>query len=311
MATATTEKVTFNKALQEKVKALIEDKKVDISTIARGINKSPTTISLYLSSKYPGRVDQVEESLKAYLNTFEKSEQAELKSLEFVETTIVKSIFKAANMCQMRGKMGVCYGSPGIGKTTTVMEYQKQNSGVIVVDPSENISARLVLTKLADHFNLPYANNTSIDEFINAISRKLARNKYLIIVDEAENLSIDCFKALRKVFDKSKGSCGLLFIGTDDLKKTLLKIKDGFSYILSRVGYIERLNALEIDDIRKLVFQYFPDCDEVLLKVIAKSCDYNARAIQNLLDLSLDIIKSSKTELNTDVIESAMGYFIL
>ena len=306
-----TEQQVFNRALQEKLKSMIDGKKVDITTIARGINKSPTTISLYLSSKYAGRVDTLEKDLNTYLNTLEKSEKAELKSLEFVETSIVKRIFNAANMCQMRGKMGVCYGAPGIGKTTTINAYKKQTSGVIVIDPCENISARTVLRHLADYFNLPYLNNTTQDEYIEMVSKKLDRNRYLIIVDEAENLRIECFKALRKIYDNCKDTCGLLFVGTGDLYSILLGIKNGFPYISSRIGYLEQLDALNPDDIEKLVHQYFPDCDNVLLKTIAKVCNRNARSIQNLLDLCLDITKSAKIELNLDVIEAAKGKLLL
>lgn len=302
-----TEEITDKETrkLQNRLKALIEEKKVDITTIAKGINRSPATVSLYLSNRYNGRVDMVEEDLQKYLQTFEQAEKTDFKSLEFIDTTIVKRIFNAANMCQMRGKMGVCYGNPGIGKTTAILEYQKQNTGVIVVDPFEQTSAKAVLKQIADQLKLNYHHNMTLDEFTNNVIKKLGKNKYLIILDEAENLKIDIFKIIRKIHDRTKNNCGVLFIGTGELQDLLSKVKNGFPYISSRIGYLERLDALKLADIEKLVFQYFPKCSEQMLKLIARYSGYNARSIQNLLDLCLDIIQSNNIELDSDVIESA------
>ena len=286
MTTVASEKNVYDKELQQKIRKLLESRKVDYSTIARGINKSPSTFSLYMKSNYNGDVKGLEDDLRKYVEFFEKKEQNENKSLSFVETSIVKRLFNAANMCQMRGKMGVCYGAPGIGKTTAVLKYKELGSGVIVVDPVENTSIRAILQNIADQLKLNYYQNITLDEFITNIIKKLEKNKYLIIIDEAENLKIDIFKAIRKIHDKTKNSCGILFVGTNDLFDLLKKVKNGFPYITSRIGYVEKLDALKQEDIEQLVTQYYPSIAKDLIKFIAKTCNYNARAIQNLLDLS-------------------------
>lgn len=151
MATEMLEKrKKYDSTLQEQVKKLLDSKKVDASTIARGIGKSPTTFSLYMQCNYKGNIEPIENELRKYLDFFSKKEKMETKSLNFVETSIVSKLFNAANMCQLKGKMGVCYGSPGIGKTTAILEYQKLKTCVIVVDPFEQSSTREVLQQIAD-----------------------------------------------------------------------------------------------------------------------------------------------------------------
>ncbi len=295
----------FNKEIQNSIKQLIDEKKLTVSTVAKGVNKSPSTLSLYISGKYPGDVAALEDDLKNYLNLFEKKENTENKALNFVETTITKRLFHAANMCQLRGKMGVCYGTPGIGKTTAINEYKKISSGVIVVDPFERTTAREVLKQIADQLKLTYLNNTSLDEFTTNVIKKLEKNKYIIIIDEAENLKIEVFKTIRKIHDRTKNNCGILFVGTDELRALLLKVQSGFPYISSRIGYLEKLDALKTSDVEKLVHQYFPKCNEKLLQYLAISANYNARAIQNILDLCFDFVKSENIELDTDVIDAA------
>ena len=297
MTTVASEKNVYDKELQQKIRKLLESRKVDYSTIARGINKSPSTFSLYIKSNYNGDVKGLEDDLRKYVEFFEKKEQNENKSLSFVETSIVKRLFNAANMCQMRGKMGVCYGAPGIGKTTAVLKYKELGSGVIVVDPVENTSIRAILQNIADQLKLNYYQNITLDEFITNIIKKLEKNKYLIIIDEAENLKID--------------SCGILFVGTNDLFDLLKKVKNGFPYITSRIGYVEKLDALKQEDIEQLVTQYYPSIAKDLIKFIAKTCNYNARAIQNLLDLSFEITTNQNIELSQDVVEAAKDKLLI
>ena len=68
----TTEKNIYDKGLQQKIRILLETGKLDASTIARGINKSPTTLSLYMKSNYNGDVQGLEDDLKKYVEFIEK-----------------------------------------------------------------------------------------------------------------------------------------------------------------------------------------------------------------------------------------------
>ena len=311
MTTVVNEKNIYDKELQQKIRDLLDTRKVDASTIARGINKSSTTLSLYMKSNYNGDVQGLEDDLKRYVEFLEKKEQTDNKFLNFVETTIVKRVFNAANMCQMRGKMGVCYGAPGIGKTTAIFQYKKIGSGVIIVDPYEGSSAKEILKQIADQLNLNYHHNMTLDEFSTNIIKKLQKNKYLIIIDEAENLKVDIFKIIRKIQDRTKNSCGVLFVGTNDLYDLLNKVKYGFPYITSRIGYLEKLDALKAEDVEQLVIQYYPKITKELMKFISKTCNYNARAIQNLLDLSFEITTKQNIELSQDVIEAAKDKLLI
>lgn len=158
---------------------------------------------------------------------------------------------------------------------------------------------------MAEQLKLNYFNNMSIDILTGLVIKKLEKNPQLIILDEAENLKIDIFKIIRKIHDRTKNNCGVLFVGTHDLSMLLHRVKSGFPYISSRIGYIERLDAVGLKDVEKFVYQYFPNCNNKLVSLIAKSTNYNSRCIQNLLDICYDIVKSNDIELNTDVIETA------
>ncbi|MBR1943115.1 AAA family ATPase [bacterium] len=297
--------------IQQKLNELISSKKTNITTIAKGINKSPSTVSQYLSNNYGGKINELENDLSAYLNLFKKHEAAEVKKLSYIETAVSKRIYNAANLCHIHGKMGACYGAPGVGKTTAIKEYQRINSGVLVVDPLENSSARQVLRQLSEQLKVSYYNSMVLDDVFNNIIKKIENNKHLIILDEAENLKIEVFKVIRKLYDRTNNNCGVLFVGTTELKMLLLKVQSGFPYISSRIGYIEKLDTIKPEDASKLISQYFPNASMELIKFLSKQANLIARNIQNMLDLCLDITKSNNIDLSIDVIEAAKDKLLI
>ena len=162
-----------------------------------------------------------------------------------------------------------------------------------------------LLQDIADQLKLNYYQNITLEEFTSNVIKKLEKNKHLIIIDEAENLKVDIFKILRKIHDKTNNSCGILFVGTYELFELLKKVKNGFPYITSRIGYITKIDSLSLSDVESLVVQYYPNCSKELIKTIAVVSHYNARAVQNLLDLCLEITTSEKIELSVDVIDAS------
>ena len=300
----------YDEALQTTIKELIRTGKTDSTSVAKSVNKSPATLSLYLKGAYNGKVAELEADLRNFLAYFEKQQNTVKKELKFFKTTIAKKIFKAAAMCQMLGKMGVCYGSPGIGKTTAINEYKKDTVNVILVDPFEQTSARSVLIQIAEQLKLNYRQNMTLEEFTANIVKKLGKNKYLIIIDEAENLKLDIFKILRKIHDKTKNNCGILFAGTHQLQELLLKTKKELPYISSRIGYVAKLEELNLNDVEELTLQYYPDSDKNRIKTFALYSRHNARHLQNILDLCFEATKTGG-KLTNEIIEDARECLII
>lgn len=293
------------------LKEIIETKKANITTIAKGVNMSPATISEYLQGRYKGRVDKLEEALNKYLNTFKKTDNALLKKLDFAETSIATRVFNAAQMCQVQGKMGIVTGMPGIGKTTAIKEYEKRMGSVILVDPFEMSNARTILKQIADVLKIQCHNNMSVNDIAEVVVNRLKRNKFLIIIDEAENVKIEVFKIIRKIHDRTEGALGVLFIGTEELFYLVQKVRNGFPYISSRIGYLEQLNNLDDNDIEKLVLQIFPNIDKSLIRDIGVRANYKARSVKNILDLCVSLTQSLNEKINSKIIAKAASMLLI
>lgn len=294
----------YDEKLLELVKKHLANSDVVQSTLAKRISKSPATLSQYLKGEYKGNVENLENDLRKYLKLVNAKKSNKKLKLGFEKTSVATKIIKIALMCQYNGDLAVCYGSSGLGKTTTLEYLKKEYSGIILVDPDENATPRAILKQIADGLKLGFY-DLMPEDFMANIVKKLKKSEYLIIVDEAENLKPDVFRTLRKIHDRCKGSCGLLFIGTERLRTNLEKKKGEFDYVLNRVSLKIKLSQLNKGDVKLLVKQIFPDASDEMVDVFSEVTENNARVLFHTIKRSVDIIKENDVELNADVIKEA------
>lgn len=296
--------------LHQKLTEFFVPEENEQSEFAKSIGYSPTTINMYIKGNYTGDIKKLEEKIRKQLTLLQLVKNNKRTQLAYIETTVASEILNIANMCQLNGEMGVCFGSSGLGKTTALKHLKDIRSNVIYVDPDENASPRAVLKKIAEELKVQYYDYILPDEFSEQILQKLKGKHYLIVVDEAENLRTDVFRVLRKLFDRCETTCGLFFVGTERLFGNFQRMKGEFNYITNRVALFKSLEDLKDTDIRQLVNQVFPNCDELNLKAFKVCSKNNARRLFNLLKRTVDIVKSAQETLNPEMIEAASGMLL-
>ena len=104
---------TYNAALQAQLDAyLSEQSGLPQSKAAAMIGVSPTALSQYRNSKYPGDVEAVESKIEEFLRTRSAAAQAEAEkapylSAGYVPTSVSEDVYKAIQYCQLeRRKSG-------------------------------------------------------------------------------------------------------------------------------------------------------------------------------------------------------------
>lgn len=114
---------TYNAALQAQLDAyLSEQSGLPQSKAAAMIGVSPTALSQYRNSKYPGDVEAVESKIEEFLRTRSAAAQAEAEkapylSAGYVPTSVSEDVYKAIQYCQLERGIVVLHGDAGIGKT--------------------------------------------------------------------------------------------------------------------------------------------------------------------------------------------------
>lgn len=294
--------------LLERAKNLLEVDGLTQKDLAKKLDISQTTLSQYLKGEYSGDIDKVNSKLLRFLDYSKNAKKYKKVSLDFVKTSISAKIFNIAQIAQYNGEIALCTGSSGLGKTTAIKQYAKEHTGVIVIDPDENIKVRNLLKLIAKPLKMQQGHIETNMDFCEKILKKLKNSNKLIIVDEAENLDISCFRVLRKIHDRCNGTCGLLFIGTEQLGNKLSSLKSEYMYIYTRFGYIDNLDNLTESDAKSMILQIFPNCEDNLVRLFYKVSMYNARVLFNLLKRVADMVRSSNESLNDKMIKSAGMY---
>ena len=291
------------------IRNLIQSDGLTQKEISKKIGVSQTVISLYLNDEYNGDIQKLEGDLLKFISEIKSQRKYKRVKLEFEKTSVAAKIFNIAQICQHNGEMALITGSSGVGKTTSIYQYAKEHTGVIVIDPDEKISVRTLLIYIGKALKLSIIQNEPSADFANKIVDKLKHSGKLIIVDEAENLDISCFKILRKIHDRCDFTIGLLFCGTEVLANKISSLHGENNYIFTRFAYIDSLERLTQADTKALVLQVFPNCDENLIQMFYKISKANARILFNLLKRTADMVASSDDELNPKMIKAA-GYYV-
>ena len=146
--------------------------------------------------------------------------------------TILTSQFKTI-VAELKGakedaRVRMIIGETGCGKSYSIARFLQNNpKGTYVITCSGQSSATSLIRRIM--LSLRMDGRGDNDYLLDRISvelrnQQLAGYKPILILDEAENLRLRTFQAIKTIYDYLKGYCGIVLIGTDQLLDTLEKL---------------------------------------------------------------------------------------
>lgn len=196
---------------------------------AKEAEMSPTTLSLWLQGKYPGNNANVEAKLRKWLET--RGERLSMQTLvaeapAFVASQTATEITNAFRYAQTLEDMVSVVGVPGIGKSTTCQEYQRQYSNVWIVEMASHTTGVVpVLKEICEAVGGDRASGAS--GLAREIKRKIRGTHGLLIVDEAHHLTPQSLDAIRSLHDSTGVAVAL--VGSVELSGKLEKMPQLYS----------------------------------------------------------------------------------
>ncbi|MEP9350603.1 AAA family ATPase [Xanthobacter sp. KR7-225] len=256
------------------VRRIIAEEGIAQTEIARQADIAYGTFTPWMTNKYAGDSAKIAVKVTRWLET--RRERARTLAVlpaapGFVMTSTAASFMETLAFSQATPDFGVIVGGAGVGKTTTIEEYQRRASNVTIVtgEPCHS-SPNNMLTAIATEMGIAERRSNMIS---GAIVARLRGASALLVIDEAQHLDSKALDQLRTIHDKAK--CGVVVAGNESVFARLQgdARTAQFAQLYSRVGARTVQSQSRPKDICALILAWGIDgeSDEgKLLKVIAR-----------------------------------------
>jgi len=219
--------------------AMIEDG-LSQNAAAHQIGYKSPTISAWLNKKYvTGNVDNICAGVWRWLKARGDSRKRHVarRTQSFVETNAAQIVANALHRAQFEPLMITITGDPGVGKTSAMREYQRTHNNVFLFTASVLVaSPKAIMGLICDELKIlegaPYTRPKKI-------GATLAGRDALIVIDEAQHLSMPAIDQLRSLYDDPRCSVGIVLAGNYMVRRNLTPGAAGTLYaqLTSRIGW--------------------------------------------------------------------------
>jgi len=264
--------------------------------IAKAIGINPGTLNQYLNQAYLGKVESINEKIKAYIER--EAERGDNWTDIIIQTDILQTINKTVKLIHAMRKIGVIYGPAGLGKTESAKQYVRTNPGAYLA------TARPVYKSVAGVITLLY--ETIFREVKNLPPRhasatlieRLRGSDAIVIIDDAHELTNDALEEVRAIHDASQ--CAFVLIGTEEILNRLQDRRTGkiLAQMSSRIP-VRRTFSLEPSrkDLRAVCEAYDVRNKEVIDRLAAKGRRGGLRLAVHQLKIARFLAQGKKVDL--------------
>ena len=272
--------------IRAELRELMDSHNYSTAFVANATGLAKSTISMWLNGNYNGKNDKITDAMNNFIQR-EKERSVE-NDLPFVDISIVKYVSEIGRLCHTQGKIGVCVGRAGLGKTVAVKKYTKDFQDSILIESDSGYTAKSLLKEI--HRRLGLSGKGSVYDLMDEVVRKLNQSGRLLIVDEAENLPYRALEITRRIHDKT--GVGVLLIGRSILLENLKGYNNQYDQLYSRVKYTKIIDRLLIQDVIKILESIGQDTK--LAETYLLYSDGNTRRLEHLISHSISVAKSNR-----------------
>lgn len=272
--------------IRAELRELMDSHNYSTAFVANATGLTKSTISMWLNGNYNGKNDKITDAMNNFIQR-EKERSVE-NDLPFVDISIVKYVSEIGRLCHTQGKIGVCVGRAGLGKTVAVKKYTKDFQDSILIESDSGYTAKSLLKEI--HRRLGLSGKGSVYDLMDEVVRKLNQSGRLLIVDEAENLPYRALEITRRIHDKT--GVGVLLIGRSILLENLKGYNNQYDQLYSRVKYTKIIDRLLIQDVIKILESIGQDTK--LAETYLLYSDGNTRRLEHLISHSISVAKFNR-----------------
>lgn len=226
-------------AIRQAVTALQEEQRITNAALAKQVGISGTAVSLWLSGKYETKGD----GLTVKMSKWVESARARIRTKNslpeapaYIETPTARKVMNVLSYAQMAGDIAVIYGSPGLGKTKAIERYSLLNPSVwhATMSPATKgvFPCMEEIAEAAGMRSIP----TRLGRIQRSLIERFSGSCGLLIIDEAQHLSVEALEGIRSLHDIS--GVGVALVGNEIVYARLTGGTRAlnFAQLFSRIG---------------------------------------------------------------------------
>lgn len=234
--------------------------------VAKEAGLSTAVISRFLAGNYEGNNEEVAEKLQQYL-TVSKQRLNRIATPEFCPTLRnTEQVLFAASYAHKNNDIAIVYGAAGAGKTTALKYYAENNANVIFVTANACCkSPRDILYLISEVVGIIPAGRQFM--MMRNLVAELKDSNRLLIIDEADHLTINALQAVRNLNDEA--GIGIVLSGNDRIKHQMYgRGSLQFDQLRTRVVPKKKVsNTYTMEEMQMLFPGLDSDCIKYLLKL--------------------------------------------
>ena len=200
--------------LKKRFRDFLEREGLKQAYVARSLGVSASQISQWLSDKYRGDVATLEASLKSFIENYSQKNKNE-PTVAALPLANYRSAMFVADEAIINQEIAVLYGMPGSGKSVVARAFVAAHPESVFIEVVPGIRVGTLLRKIAEKVSL--SGIKSEDELISALSEEFKRRDSVLVIDEAEHLTVKGLESIRRIHDFS--SVPVILVGTYGLLK--------------------------------------------------------------------------------------------
>ena len=231
-----------------RVKALLEQSTVTQAQIAKEIGVSGSTVNQLLNGNYKADPTAMVQKLANWLTARDQRADAP-RDPGFVMTETAKQIMADMGYALTTQSIVIIHGISGVGKTTALREFQRNNNNVWVITTSPSRATMTeCLYELAMELGMENAPRLR-GPLARALRRRLRSTKGLIVVDEADHVDRPTLEELRILAEEVE--VGLVLVGNSRVYTQLTggPRSEDFARLFSRIAMKRALTKAKKADV--------------------------------------------------------------
>ncbi|ACV64883.1 Putative ATPase, transposase-like protein [Desulfofarcimen acetoxidans DSM 771] len=248
----------MNVTLKERLEEHLRSTGKSQNALAKEIGISSAALSQYLAGKYQAQGNSnIEPKIEEFFSLTEKA-AAFTTAPDYVATSISTDVYNVIDYCHVSRCMGTIIGDAGIGKTKGAEKYASDYSEAIYITATKACKSQKNIYRMIAR-KLRLNENRNVFDLYYDIRSKLDGSNKILIIDEAQHLSVAAIDDIRFFNDKSDESdlpsVGIVLIGNHELRTKMMgRYEQTLAQLFNRIQ-IQRLmftTQVLVEDIKKL-----------------------------------------------------------